>query len=125
MDDLSIIDKVKQDSENFRLLVKKYQEIILNYLYGWTWDKSLAEDLTQETFVSLFENLGKYDRTKSLKAWLLTIARNKLIDHFRKHKGRKEVPLDEEVTSEEEPLIEERVLKDILDRMDEKYKEVF
>lgn len=124
MDDAAIIDKVKQDAENFRLVIKKYQELVLNYIYGWIWDRYFAEDLTQETFIALYKNLGKYDKSKSLKAWLLTIARNKSIDYLRYNVARKELPLKGDLVGEDEVQIEEGHLKEMMDGLDKKYKEV-
>jgi RNA polymerase sigma factor (sigma-70 family) len=55
-----------------------------------------AEDLTQLTFERALRAWGRYDPTISSPAtWLLTIARNTLIDHYRKDRRSKNVPLDE------------------------------
>lgn len=45
-----------------------------------------AEDLTQEIFLKLFNSLAKYDKNKNFTAWLLTLAKNHLIDQYRKTK---------------------------------------
>jgi RNA polymerase sigma-70 factor (ECF subfamily) len=47
----------------------------------------IAEDVTQDFFIKVYLNLDKFDDSKSLfDAWLFTIARNILIDHYRKNK---------------------------------------
>ena len=48
-----------------------------------------AEDLTQEIFLKLFNSLPKYDFEKNFSAWLLTMAKNYMIDQYRKTKWEK------------------------------------
>ena len=56
-----------------------------------------AEDLTQETFERAFRAWGRFDPARaSVRTWLLAIARNLLIDHYRSRGTRKEVPLAED-----------------------------
>lgn len=55
-------------------------------------DRSRAEEVVQETFVTAFERLGTYDGRASLFAWLCGIARNKVRSERRRRTGR---PLDE------------------------------
>ena len=66
-----------------------------------------AEDLTQETFERAFRAWGRFDPARaSVRTWLLAIARNLLIDHYRSRGTRKEVPLaeDAEFEAPEEPM---------------------
>jgi RNA polymerase sigma-70 factor (ECF subfamily) len=57
-----------------------------------------AEDLTQTTFERAYRAWGRYDaRRASVRTWLLAIARNLLIDHYRRGSGRREQPLDDEL----------------------------
>lgn len=55
-----------------------------------------AEDLTQLTFERALRAWGRYDATKAtVGTWLLAIARNLLVDHFRADRGARHAPLDE------------------------------
>jgi len=55
-----------------------------------------AEDLTQRTFERALRSWGRYDPSRaSVSTWLLAIARNLLIDHFRADRGERELPLGE------------------------------
>ncbi len=66
-----------------------------------------AEDLTQETFVRAWRAWTRYDPARAgLRTWLLTIARNLLIDHYRSRAARPEVELGEDVDppAPEEPM---------------------
>lgn len=57
-------------------------------LYGFAFkrlrDHEAARDLVQETLLAAWRNVDAYDPEQPLRAWLFTILRNKLIDHFRK-----------------------------------------
>ncbi len=75
----------------------QYYEKIYHYLYFRLHeDKSLAEDLTSETFLKAFEKFNTYDQDRSFGSWIYAIARNCLIDYVRKH------PLDQEVSLPDE-----------------------
>jgi RNA polymerase sigma-70 factor, ECF subfamily len=49
-------------------------------------NKEIAEDLTSEIFLRALEYLDSYDSTKSQSAWIMMIARNCLVDHYKKQK---------------------------------------
>ena len=54
------------------------------------------EDLVQETLIAVHRRRVSYDRTLPFTSWLHAIARYKLIDHLRKQRVRKHVPLEAE-----------------------------
>ncbi|MFA6024204.1 MAG: RNA polymerase sigma factor [Candidatus Gracilibacteria bacterium] len=82
-----------------------YQDLfpkIYSFIYYRVNDRQTAEDLTSQTFLKGFENFEHFDPTKaSVKTWLYTIARNTLIDHFRKTRASVDLEAAEEVPSEE------------------------
>jgi RNA polymerase sigma factor (sigma-70 family) len=56
-----------------------------------------AEDLTQQTFERALRAWGRYDPERaSVGTWLISIARNLLIDHYRRDRSKSEEPLDEQ-----------------------------
>ena len=57
-------------------------------------DGADAEDLVQETLLAVHTKRATYDRAQPLEAWVYAIARYKLIDHFRRAKVRRTVPLE-------------------------------
>ncbi len=62
---------------------EEYKNAIYNYiLYRVRYDRDTAEDLTADVFVKAFENFEKYDRKRSFKTWIYTIAHNHLINHL-------------------------------------------
>ncbi len=64
------------DKEAYNTLVKRYLQLVYNYILQWVKDYQLAEDLTQETFIRAYRALGKFDRNRPFKAWLFAIATN-------------------------------------------------
>ena len=69
--------------------LEEYYDDIYRYCFFRMQDHSLAEDLTQETFLKFLETSAYHDRGKPL-AFLYTIARNLCIDHIRRTAARPE-----------------------------------
>lgn len=72
------------DFDNFYKSDKlKFYKFFFNRVY----DKKIAEDLVQDFFLKVYLNLDKFDNNKALwNTWLFTIAKNILIDYYRKNK---------------------------------------
>ena len=71
------------------MLVNSYSKRILNMAYQFSGNFQEAEDLTQEIFLKLYCSLSKYNPERNFNAWLLTLAKNHMIDHYRKKKWEK------------------------------------
>lgn len=71
------------------MLVNAYSKRIFNLAYQFAGNYEEAEDMTQDIFFKLHHSLGKYDFKKNFSAWFLTLARNHLIDQYRKTKWEK------------------------------------
>jgi RNA polymerase sigma-70 factor (ECF subfamily) len=70
----------------WEMLVNTYSKKIFNMAFQFSGSFQEAEDLTQDIFVKLYGSLSKYDLEKDFTAWLLTLTKNYLIDHYRKTK---------------------------------------
>lgn len=71
-------------------LVKKYSPKVFGIAYHRTYDRSEAEELTQDCFLKVWENLDRYEPSEaSLLAWIATLSRNLCIDHYRKRRREK------------------------------------
>jgi RNA polymerase sigma-70 factor (ECF subfamily) len=72
--------------------------------YRFTGSASDAEDLTQDVFLKLYRNLASFDTEKgSFQTWITTLARNLLVDHFRRTRmDRASDSLDASLTSDED-----------------------
>lgn len=62
--------------------------------------KADADDVLQEVFLTAYQNFSKLKKKDSFKAWIISIARNKCNDYFRKKAVQYEIPIDE-LTEEE------------------------
>lgn len=83
-------------------LVRAYHRRVFNFLYQMTRHRADAEDLTQQTFIKAFQHLARVDPDRPLTNWLLTIARNSALNHFRSARKWDHEP-DEIVSSEPSP----------------------
>jgi len=85
-EDTKLVQLAKQTPHEFEVLYRKYADKVFNYFWYRTGhDKTLSEDLMQETFLKAFQNLSKFRiRGYSYLTYLLTIAKHLLIDHYRK-----------------------------------------
>lgn len=124
----------KQDKELLQNLIKREEKTLFNFyrkfnlaifhfLFRQLNDKHLAEEVTQDVFLDFIESLRDFRGQCSLKTYLFTIARNKVIDVIRKKKlkkilfsalpshiveGLKTIFLDEEIEKKE---LEEKIKK--------------
>lgn len=98
MDDNELIDKCKNGEKHaFQQLISKYHPYVNKYLGNISDDESIAEDLTQETFIKLIRNIEKFDQMGKAKfsTYLIQIAKNCYIDYYRSEKKRlSNIPLD-------------------------------
>ncbi len=82
-----LVDKVlKGDSKSFETLIKKHQGMVYNYIYKLTLNKEDAEDMTQEVFIKVYNNLYSFEKKSNFSTWVFKIAINTLNSHFRKKK---------------------------------------
>jgi RNA polymerase sigma-70 factor, ECF subfamily len=73
----------------WKALVDAYARRVFNMAYQFCGSREEAEDRTQEVFLKLHGALPKYDFGKNFTAWLLTLAKNHLIDEYRRTKWEK------------------------------------
>ena len=78
----------------FELLVDRYQQKVFRLAYSIVRDWAWAEDVTQETFVKMWQVLPEYDGRASPSTWLYTIARNTALSRLRAAIHRRTAPLD-------------------------------
>lgn len=83
----------KGDHLAFAQLVRAHQGQVWRFLSHLLGDQSLAEDVTQETFLKVYKKLASYQFRSKFSTWVLAIARNAGVDAIRKNR-RKPVDLD-------------------------------
>ncbi len=114
LDELAIINRAKQDPVNFQPLYEKYYEQIFRFVYSRIEDKKLAYDITADVFYKSLLKLPAYQYQQlPFSSWLYRIARNELIDVFRKNKVSRVVSINS------------LKLKDIIDDIELDYREEY
>lgn len=78
----------------FELLVNRYQQKVFRLAYSIVRDSASAEDVTQDTFVKMWQVLPEYDGRASPSTWLYTIARNTALSALRAATHRRTASLD-------------------------------
>ncbi|MCL6218525.1 RNA polymerase sigma factor [Zunongwangia pacifica] len=69
-------------------LIRRHQHRIYSFIYSKVFDKDIAEDIFQDTFIKVINTLkrGKYNEEGKFLPWVMRIAHNLVIDHFRRNK---------------------------------------
>jgi RNA polymerase sigma-70 factor (ECF subfamily) len=89
------------DGEAFAQLYDNYLDTVYRYIYYRVSSKALAEDLTQETFLRALRRISTFTwQGRDFGAWLVTIARNLVADHFKSSRFRLEVTIADMVATE-------------------------
>ncbi|KWW97587.1 RNA polymerase subunit sigma-24 [Carbonactinospora thermoautotrophica] len=103
------------DGEAFAQLYDRYVDTVYRYVYYRVGARALAEDLTSETFLRALRRIGTFAwQGRDFGAWLVTIARNLVADHFKSSRFRLEVTTGEMLDADEvETSPEESVLESI------------
>ncbi|HEU0120374.1 MAG TPA: sigma-70 family RNA polymerase sigma factor [Bryobacteraceae bacterium] len=79
----------RRDPQALGELYDKYGRIAYSLIVRIVRDEGIAEDLTQETFLRIWNRMAGFDAQKgALGAWVLTVARNRAIDYLRSVDGR-------------------------------------
>ena len=111
---------MKSVKEDFAAVYEKYFSAVYNYVYAQLLHRERTEDVVSDVFLKAMAHYDEYDPKKAqVQTWLMRIARNTLIDLYRKSGHAEILTLDEE--GAEEPFVEEefRILDEPL------YQEVY
>lgn len=94
--------------------VELYGDYLYSYALSRVYRKELAEDLVQETFLSALKSRENFRGQSSEKTWMISILRNKIVDHYRKvGNSREKMLLDKnwETSGEDSPFQKEGPFK--------------
>jgi RNA polymerase sigma-70 factor, ECF subfamily len=110
-----IVERVCQgDDEAFRIIFDRYAQQIINFVFNMVRNYELAEELTQETFIRAYRNMGRLRDTSKLSSWLFGIAHNVVRESFpARQKERRQVPIDDPLvaeTEDEKPSLDGQLL---------------
>lgn len=87
------------DEKAFRILLDRHQDSIYRFVVRFLGNTSEAEDISQETFIRFFHAADRYRPEAALRTYLLRIAKNLCIDHFRKKRPEPMKELPEKYTT--------------------------
>lgn len=92
-DEIGLVrDTLAGKVQAFDQIVRTHHRRVFNFIYQMTRQRQDAEDLTQQTFIKAFDHLAQFDPRRPLINWMLTIARNNALNHFRAAKKWEPVP---------------------------------
>lgn len=87
------------DEGAINTLIERYRTKVYNYILMLVKDSDTADDISQELFIKIMGSLksGRYSDNGKFQSWLMRIAHNMVIDHFRVQKQRRSISTDSEL----------------------------
>lgn len=117
---------------DFDLIYQTYFEDVFLYLRGLSNSETIAEEITQETFMKALKALDRFDGSKDIKAWLFTIAKNTYFTYCKRQKLFLEIVIVDNIAAPQSDFtlcVEDEesafCIHQFLHQMKEPYKEVF
>jgi RNA polymerase sigma-70 factor, ECF subfamily len=87
--DPGVLRKAQRGDERaFTLIVRAYETPVYNYVLRLIGDRALAEDLTQEVFLRVFQGLPKFSLRSKFTTWLFQVTKNRVLDELRANERR-------------------------------------
>lgn len=105
VEDIELVQRVAaRDADALRPLYDRYGSMVYGLAYRVVGDRQLAEDCTQEVFVSLWRSAPRFDPARArLSTWLFAITRNTAVDTVRRRMSRPVELLEEDQRADESP----------------------
>jgi len=89
--DIELVALALEDQDNFLFLAKRYEDRLLRYIKRISgFDNEEAEDVLQDVFIKVYQNLNSFDDSLKFSSWIYRITHNQVISHHRKIKARPE-----------------------------------
>jgi RNA polymerase sigma-70 factor (ECF subfamily) len=100
----SLVERAQAgEAAAFGLIYDRYFDTVFRFVYFRVGNRQLAEDLTADTFLRALKRIGSFTwQGRDLGAWLVTIARNLVADHFKSGRYRLEVTTGDVLDAERE-----------------------
>ena len=85
-DSILVSEYIEGKEASLALLIKRHQQRLMSFIYSKVKDRDTAEDVFQDTFIKVIRTLkkGNYNEEGKFLPWVMRIAHNLVIDHFRK-----------------------------------------
>ena len=138
-DSVLVSDYISGKEASLSILINKHQQRLFSFIYSKIQDKDLTEDIFQDTFIKVIKTLkkGKYNEEGKFLPWVMRIAHNLVIDHFRKNNRMPSFKNTDEFNifsvlhdgtlNAEKQLIQEQIYDDVrelINELPEEQKEV-
>lgn len=127
LNDFELVQKfLKGDKQSLEVLINRHRKKVYTYIFLIIKDQHLAEDIFQDTFIKVIKSLkdGRYRDNGRFLSWVIRIAHNLMIDHFRKEKQLNTISNDSYETdifnsrkfsglTIEDELVNDQITKDV------------
>lgn len=138
-DEILIAQFQQGDVDAFDILVRRYKDQLLNYVYRFVGNRIDAEDIVQETFFRVYKNKHYYKEIAKFSTWVYTIAGNLAKTELRRRKRRKvfsvsnfvnderdfDIPdLNRNPEKEVDGSIKDNFIQKAIEKLPSKFKEV-
>ena len=86
-DAVLVSNYIKGDESSLSILINRHKQRIYSFIYSKVLDRDITEDVFQDTFIKVINTLkkGAYNEEGKFLPWVMRIAHNLVIDHFRKN----------------------------------------
>ncbi len=138
-DSVLVSNYINGNERSLEILVGRHKQRIYSFIYSKVLDRDISEDIFQDTFIKVINTLkrGNYNEEGKFLPWVMRIAHNLVIDHFRKDNRMPSFKNTDEfdifsVLSDSSLNAEKRIIKDqihmdvrnLIDELPEDQKEV-
>ena len=136
--DIQLVKETLKNQDNFSLIISRYKLPLRRYIRRITniHDEEI-DDLLQEIFISVYQNLNSFNQDLQFSSWIYRIAHNKTINYWRKNKKESSnISVEEHLSFIESIFNHEHILEDLekeenkilitraLNNLDQKYYDV-
>lgn len=120
------MSEIRDEEQRLKSLMDEYGDCVLRMCYVYLKDYQLAEDVTQETFIRVYQHLDKFQGQSSIKTWIVQIAinlsRNQMRTNWWRNRADEELP---EISANEymDTFVDRQLIMNEVSRLPLKYKE--
>lgn len=121
-DSVLVKDYINGEEKALEILLQRHNQRITSFIYSKVMDRDIAEDIFQDTFIKVIRTLkkGAYSEEGKFLPWVMRIAHNLIIDHFRKNKKMPMFRGNDDfnifsIIGDEKLNIEKQIIKDQID----------
>ena len=130
-DAILVSNYIKGDEPSLSILINRHQQRLYSFIYSKVYDRDVTDDVFQDTFIKVIRTLklGKYNEEGKFLPWVMRIAHNLVIDHFRKNNRMPKFKnsgdfdifsvLSDGALNAENELVQSQIVQDIRDLVEE------